>query len=77
MMETSVQAQMLIPMAISLAFGVIFATAITLVMVPASYLILDDVRALLSGAGRTASEVARASASTAAEPGASGASQAR
>jgi multidrug efflux pump subunit AcrB len=49
MLETSVQAQMLIPMAISLAFGVIFATAITLVLVPAAYLILEDALAWLRG----------------------------
>jgi len=42
LMEQSVQAKFLIPMGISLAFGVIFATLITLVMVPVSYLILDD-----------------------------------
>lgn len=34
MLETSLQAQFVIPMAISLAFGVIFATAITLLLVP-------------------------------------------
>ncbi len=38
MSETSVQAQFLIPMVISLAFGVLFATAVTLVLVPALYL---------------------------------------
>ena len=43
--EKSVQAQFLIPMAISLAFGVIFATAVTLVLVPAGYIILEDVKA--------------------------------
>ncbi|MCG8590407.1 MAG: efflux RND transporter permease subunit [Proteobacteria bacterium] len=42
MLETSVQAQFLIPMAISLAFGVIFASFITLLVVPCTYLILDD-----------------------------------
>jgi len=42
MLETSVQSRMLIPMAISLAFGVVFATAITLVLVPATYMILHD-----------------------------------
>ena len=53
MAETSVQAQMLIPMAISLAFGVIFATSITLVLVPAATLILDDwMRALRRVLGR-------------------------
>ncbi|MCA9672244.1 MAG: efflux RND transporter permease subunit [Myxococcales bacterium] len=40
--ETSVQARFLIPMAISLAFGVLFATAITLVLVPVLYILLDD-----------------------------------
>ncbi|MFT7667995.1 MAG: multidrug efflux pump subunit AcrB [Planctomycetota bacterium] len=47
MFETSVQAQFLIPMAITLAYGVIFSTAITLVFVPAGYLILDDILRLL------------------------------
>jgi multidrug efflux pump subunit AcrB len=42
LLETSVQAQMLIPMGVSLAFGVIFATLITLFLVPAFYLILND-----------------------------------
>ena len=43
--ETSVQAQFLIPMAVSLAFGVVFATCITLVLVPVIYLVLEDVKA--------------------------------
>ncbi|MAE94954.1 MAG: hypothetical protein CL910_09870 [Deltaproteobacteria bacterium] len=42
LLETSTQAQFLIPMAISLAFGVLFATVITLFIVPSGYLILDD-----------------------------------
>ncbi len=42
MLERSVQAQFLIPMAVSLAFGVLFSTFISLVFVPASYLILHD-----------------------------------
>jgi multidrug efflux pump subunit AcrB len=50
MSETSYQAQLLVPMAVSLAFGVLFATAITLFLVPALYLILEDLRAPLSGA---------------------------
>jgi len=44
--ETSLQAQFLIPMAISLSFGVLFATFITLLLVPAFYLILEDIREL-------------------------------
>jgi len=42
--ETSVQAKFLIPMAISLGFGILFATGITLLLIPAFYLILEDVR---------------------------------
>ncbi len=47
MLEKSLQAQFLIPMAVALASGVLFATVVTLVLVPSLYLILDDVRALL------------------------------
>jgi len=43
-LEKSVQAQFLVPMAISLAFGVMFATAISLILVPAGYLILEDLK---------------------------------
>ena len=42
--ETSVQARFLVPMAISLGFGILFATAIILVLLPASYLILEDIQ---------------------------------
>ena len=41
LLEKSVQAQFMIPMAVSLSFGVIFATAITLFLVPVSYLVLE------------------------------------
>jgi multidrug efflux pump subunit AcrB len=41
-LETSLQAQIVIPMAASLAFGILFATVITLFLIPALYLILDD-----------------------------------
>ncbi len=40
--ESSTQAQMIIPMAISLAFGIVFATVITLLLVPSLYMILED-----------------------------------
>jgi len=40
--ETSVQAQFLIPMAISLGFGILFATGITLLLIPALYMVLED-----------------------------------
>jgi len=38
------QAQFLIPMAVSLGYGILFATAITLFLVPVNYLVLHDVR---------------------------------
>ncbi len=44
MLETSLQAKFMIPMAISLAYGVVFATFITMVLVPAEYRILEDFR---------------------------------
>ncbi|WP_243647319.1 efflux RND transporter permease subunit [Aestuariirhabdus litorea] len=40
--EKSTQAQFLIPMAVSLGFGILFATLITLLIVPVNYLILED-----------------------------------
>jgi multidrug efflux pump subunit AcrB len=46
--ETSRQARFLIPMAISLGYGIVFATVITLVIVPSVYLIIDDVRKLFA-----------------------------
>jgi multidrug efflux pump subunit AcrB len=42
-LERSVQAQFLIPMAISLGFGILFATFITLLIVPSLYVILEDI----------------------------------
>lgn len=44
--ETSRQARFLIPMAISLGFGVLFATAITLILVPCFYMALEDMHGL-------------------------------
>ncbi len=44
--ETSMQARFLIPMAISIGFGILFATAIILLIVPAGYMILEDLRGL-------------------------------
>jgi len=44
--ETSRQARFLIPMAISLGFGILFATIITLLLVPALYLVLEDLHQL-------------------------------
>ena len=42
--ETSLQAQFVIPMALSLSFGIVFATAITLVLIPCLYRVIYDLR---------------------------------
>ncbi len=42
MMEKSLQAQFVIPMAISMSFGILFATVITLFLIPTLYLLLED-----------------------------------
>ncbi len=44
--ERSMQAQFLKPMAVSLAFGIIFATLLNLILVPALYTILEDIKSL-------------------------------
>ena len=46
--ETSRQARFMIPMAISLGFGIVFSTAIMLVLIPCLYMILEDIRNLFS-----------------------------
>lgn len=43
LLETDVQARFLVPMAVSLSFGILFATLITLVLVPCVYLTLEDI----------------------------------
>jgi multidrug efflux pump subunit AcrB len=45
--ETDLQARFLIPMAVSLGFGILFATFITLILVPVIYLIGEDIGRLL------------------------------
>ncbi len=46
-LETSRQARFLIPMALSLAFGIIFATGVVLLLVPALFIIVEDLRVVL------------------------------
>ena len=46
-METSLQAKIVIPMAVSLAFGVLFATVITLILIPCQYVALEDAKRLI------------------------------
>ncbi|WNC68030.1 efflux RND transporter permease subunit [Thalassotalea nanhaiensis] len=47
--ETSLQAQFIIPMAISLGFGIMFATVITLFLIPSLYMIREDIRVRIKG----------------------------
>ena len=55
--EKSTQAQFLIPMAVSLGFGILFATTITLLLVPVNYMILEDIKGLfLKAPTRSAAE---------------------
>lgn len=46
LLETDMQARFLIPMAVSLGFGIFFATFITLLLVPSVYMMLEDVKGL-------------------------------
>ncbi|MFP8877816.1 MAG: efflux RND transporter permease subunit, partial [Myxococcota bacterium] len=48
MFEGNIQARMMVPMAISLAYGVLFSSVVTLFLVPSLYLILEDLRSALS-----------------------------
>ncbi len=47
--ETSWQARIMIPMAISLGYGILFALFITLALVPVLYLAVDDAKEWLAG----------------------------
>ncbi|EDP59626.1 efflux RND transporter permease subunit [Vibrio sp. AND4] len=44
MFETSLQARFVIPMAVALGFAVLFATVLTLILVPCLYLMLEDIK---------------------------------
>ncbi len=50
-LERSVHAQFLIPMAVSLGFGILWCTLTSLLLLPAQYLILDDLRRLVAPKG--------------------------
>lgn len=52
MSETSAQALIVIPMAVSLAFGVLFATVVTLVLMPCLYIIFADIHKFFGGVFR-------------------------
>lgn len=49
LLEDTIQAQQIVPMAISLAYGILFATVITLLLIPSLYMILDDIQTWWSG----------------------------
>lgn len=65
-LETSVQARMMVPMAISLGFGILFSTMITLLLIPSLYMIVEDVKRLF---GLTVIHTAEESALPAATSG--------
>jgi len=52
LLEESLQAQFVIPMAVSLGFGIIFATVITLILIPCMYMVLEDARGLAGSKSR-------------------------
>ena len=56
MFETSFQAKFLIPMAVTLTFGLLFATLLTLVLVPCLNLIREDILVGLLGFKASAGE---------------------
>jgi len=49
LLEESVQAQFLIPMAVSLGFGVLFSTGVTLILIPCGYMIHRDILGFAAG----------------------------
>jgi len=56
LLEKTTQAQFLIPMAVSLGFGIVFATVLTLLLVPVNYLVVEDMTTLFSGRKNTESK---------------------
>ena len=50
--DRSLQGQFLIPMATSLAFGLLFATVITLFLIPTAYVVAEEIKGLLSFSSR-------------------------
>ncbi len=60
-LETSRQARILIPMAISIGFGIVFATLITLVLIPSLYLVINDCKKLWNSIRNASPEALRKS----------------
>ncbi|MBW2231880.1 MAG: efflux RND transporter permease subunit, partial [Deltaproteobacteria bacterium] len=57
MFEAAVPARPLVPMAIALGYGVLFASTVTLFLVPCGYVIMDDLFGLLRAGGRDSGAV--------------------
>ena len=72
MFERAMFARFMIPLAISLAFGVLFASVITLLIVPCATVILEDLQLLASGTKRRRAAERIAAARAAQEAGAAG-----
>lgn len=64
LLEKSPQAQFMIPMAISLAFGILFGTVITLILVPVIYYSQEDVKTAVGRVFKKKSSVSVDSAMT-------------
>ena len=45
--ESSIQAKFMIPMAISLGYGILFSTIISLILVPAIFMMFEDIKAFV------------------------------
>ena len=65
-LERSMQAQIVIPMAVSLAFGIVFATAITLILIPCLYSIQANLHQFFMGPPKRTVAVAASPATSAA-----------
>jgi multidrug efflux pump subunit AcrB len=74
MFDTAMAARMTIPLAITLAFGVLVSAVVTLVLLPCMYLVLEDATMLVSGKKRTRSSERRERAGDA-HPSEAGAEQ--
>jgi len=53
LLEKTAQAESMVPMAISLAYGIVFATVITLLLIPCLYMILQDLGIWWAARGKT------------------------
>ena len=62
-LEKSPQAQFMVPMAVSLGFGILFSTLILLLLVPCLYVIVEDLRGVFRKGGEETGAV-RATLST-------------